>query len=268
MSLTRLNVSLEGYEVGITGAVPEKSDWLEPATDRAILEFVSLLSSLVLKYGGRIVHGSHPALTPVIVRQARRHAQGRARKPVTLVISDLWASGFDDEIQSFSEIAELVVTKKIGEGGRDDPPTRNQSLTAMRRVLVDSQNVMVVVGGKMHQGDGLIPGIQEELDLAGEKGLPRFLIGGLGGLSRELASGIAPRSLANFLSEDQNLRLFSTLDIASSVNIIFEHLANSTELRTAAPQPIKWNPALRAIVDHRDGSVVSVTEYILASLVA
>jgi hypothetical protein len=34
MNLTRLDVSLEQYEVGLSGAVPDRKDWSEPAMDR------------------------------------------------------------------------------------------------------------------------------------------------------------------------------------------------------------------------------------------
>src|SRR5215213_8877987 len=108
MNLTRLNVSLEQYEVGLSGAVPDKEDWSEPAMDRGILEFVALFSGLIFKYGGRIVHGSHPTFTPIILRQARQHAANRDRKPITLVMSDLWAGSLPKEYeQSVSDVAEF-----------------------------------------------------------------------------------------------------------------------------------------------------------------
>src|SRR4051794_24144518 len=91
MSGTRLNVSLREYSIGLSGAVPGRASWSEPAMDRAILEFVALFSGIVFKYGGIIVHGSHPTFTPVILRQARQHAVARSEKPVRLVISELWA---------------------------------------------------------------------------------------------------------------------------------------------------------------------------------
>jgi hypothetical protein len=268
MSLTRLDVSLEQYEVGLSGAVPDRRDWSEPAMDRGILEFVALFSGLVLKYGGRIVHGSHPAFTPIILRQARLHAADRARKPVTLVMSDLWTRDLPSEnVQSLSDVAEFVVTKKIGNGGPEDLQTRNESLSAMRRVLIDAQNIMVAVGGKMHSGDGVIPGVGEEMELAEKKGIPRFLVAGLGGFARRLAEELTPGSLDNALSREANVTLFSTDDVAASVNILFEHLVQSKELSQAALQPVKWNPGLRAVVDHRDGTIdIEATRYILKSL--
>jgi len=42
MSVTKLDISLEQYEIGLSGAVPDRADWSEPAMDRGILEFVAL----------------------------------------------------------------------------------------------------------------------------------------------------------------------------------------------------------------------------------
>jgi SLOG cluster2 len=265
MSLTKLNVSLEEYEIGLTGAVPEIGAWSEPAMDRSILEFVSLFCGMVFKYGGRIVHGSHPAFTPIILRQARLQAANRPRKPVTLVMSELWAKDRSvDELGSLRDIAELVITKQIGYFGVSDSDTRNRSLAAMRRVLVDSQNLMVAVGGISHSGDGLIPGVGEEMELAGIRGIPRFLIAGLGGFSSDIAKELAPSSLRNSLSDKANLELFSTNDVAASVNVVFNHLAKSKALAKSALQPIKWNPELKMILDHRDGTIYNeATQYIL-----
>lgn len=268
MNLTKLDISLEQYEVGLSGAVPDRKDWSEPAMDRGILEFVALFSGLVLKYGGRIVHGSHPTFTPIILRQARLHAANRARKPVTLVMSELWAWELPDEdIQSLSDVAEFVITRKIGDGGPQDSQTRNESLSAMRRVLIDAQNIMVAVGGKMHSGDGKIPGVGEEMHLAKQKGIPRFLVAGLGGFARKLSEELTPASLDNALSRKANVTLFSSDDVAASVSILFEHLARSKKLPQAALQPVKWNPGLHKIVDHRDGTIdIEATRCILRAV--
>lgn len=256
MNTLRLDISLEDFEIGLSGAVPDRGDWSEPAMDRGILEFVALFSGIVFKYGGRIVHGSHPTFTPVILRQARLQGGDRLRKPVTLIMSQLWAQDLKpEEIESMTDIAELIVTKKEGDGGPTDANTRNRSLTAMRRVLINAQNVMVAVGGKLHSKDGKIPGVGEEMMLAKMKGIPRLLVGGLGGYARTLAEELTPSDLNNSLSRRQNVTLFGTEDVSTCVNVLFEHLARSKQLAKAANQPIKWNPGLRAILDHRDGTV-------------
>lgn len=256
MSITRLDISLEGYEVGISGAIPNRADWSEPAMDRGILEFVALFSGIIFKYGGRIVHGSHPTFTPVILRQARLQAGNRMRKPVTLVMSQLWAQDLSSaDIESMTDVSEFVITKKLGDKGLEDVETRNRSLSAMRRVLISAQNVTVAIGGLLHTGDGIVPGVAEEISLAEQKGIPRFLIGGLGGITKKLVEELHPSRLNNALSESANLKLFSTNDVASCVNVLFEHLAGSEQLTKLTLQPVKWNPTLHSIVDHRDGTI-------------
>jgi hypothetical protein len=238
---SKIEVSFEGLEVGLSGAIPEREKWTERAMDRGILEFVALFSGLIFKYGGRIVHGSHPSFTPIILRQARLHSTRTDRPPVTLVMSDLWYADYpSDEIRSMTDIAELIVTKRIGEGTDANAQTRNDSLTAMRKVLIAAQNVMVAVGGKMHDKDGLSPGVGEEMALAEEHKIPRYLIGGLGGYSQELARKLTPKSLCNELSEEANIKLFGSNDVSSCVNVVFENLCQHYWLRNSIglPEPI------------------------------
>jgi len=226
MSATRINVSLAQYDIGLSGAVSDRAGWSEEAMDRAILEFVALFSGIVFKYGGRIVHGSHPTFTPVILRQARLHAGKRDRKPVTLIMSELWAKDLPAEFsEGVSDVAEFIVTKQVGEGGFEDVDTRNRSLCEMRKQLIERQNVMVAVGGMMHSGDGgVIPGVLEEMEMAAKKKIPRFLIAGMGGYSSEYAKGLTPSSLLNGLSDKDNELLFSTKDVSACINLIFECL--------------------------------------------
>jgi DNA-directed RNA polymerase subunit alpha len=225
MSGTRLNISLNQYAIGLSGAVPGQSSWSEPAMDRAILEFVALLSGIVFKYGGRIVHGSHPTFTPVILRQARLHAGAGQEKPVVLIMSELWAKALPDDYRAgISDVADFITTPQVGGGGPDNPDTRNDSLSLMRKSLIEVQNVMVAVGGKMHSSDGIRPGVGEEMDLAATKGIPRFLIAGMGGFAAEYARELTPASLNNGLTHEQNMLLFNTSDVSACVNLIFEKL--------------------------------------------
>lgn len=245
MNVTRLDISLRQYEIGLSGAIPDRKDWSEIAMDRGILEFVALFSGIVFKYGGRIIHGCHPTFTPIILRQARLQAGERTRKPVTLIMSDLWAHDMDRaDIDSMTDVAEFLVVPKIGNGGVEDVYTRNNSLSEMRRVLIDVQNVMVAVGGKLHSDDGKVPGVGEEMELAAKKGIPRFLVGGLGGFAKELAKNLTPSSLDNFLNHEENIALLATRDVSACVNIIFDHLARSVQLAQYIAQLSNGNPEL------------------------
>lgn len=225
MHNSKIDLSFDGIEICLSGAIPERENWSERAMDRGILEFVSLFSGLIFKYGGRIIHGSHPSFTPIILRQARLHATITQRPAVTLIMSDLWYNDYTfDEIHSMMDVAELIVTKKIGNGSVADPQTRNDSLSVMRTVLVAAQNIMVAVGGKMHNLDGASPGVAEEMELARKRSIPRYLVGGLGGYSQKLAEQLTPKSLNNSLSQAKNEALFGTDDVSSCVSIVFENL--------------------------------------------
>ena len=227
------------------------------------------LVALCSRYGGRIVHGSHPTFTPVIVHEARLHCGARMRKPITLVMSDLWARQMNQEaFRSVDDVAEIIITKAIGEGGPEDSETRNRSLSAMRRVLVDSLNLIVAVGGKKHAVDGKTPGIQEELDLAAEQNIPRFIVAGMGGYAEEYARKVDPAALDNELSAEQNRLLFESSDVGACVNVLLNHLSTSEKLPRAADRPIKWNPGIRKIIDHRDGSVVSQSSELVVAAAA
>jgi hypothetical protein len=233
MIISRLDVSLKGFNIGLSGAIPDKREWEEPAEDRAILEFIALLSGLVFKYGGRIVHGTHPTFTPVITRQAELQAADRERPAITLIMSELWAKNLDEfEREQFDRLAEFVVVPQVGEGGPEKTNTRNESLTAMRRHLIQRMNVMVAVGGKQHFRDGLIPGVAEELTLAQRRGMPCFLVGGLGGMAAQLVKRerSSVSELDNELPTETNKELLTTKDIGACVSIIFDHLANNPSL--------------------------------------
>jgi hypothetical protein len=191
------------------------------------LEFVALFTGLVVKYGGRIVHGAHPTFTPVILRQAAQHSMNLEIKPVTLVMSELWAKHYSgDQLKTLTENARLIVTPQVGEGGFEDTATRNKSLSEMRQILVQNMNVMVAVGGKLHSIDGKISGVREEMNLARSRGMACFLVGSLGGMAAEYAKGLRTTSvLRNELSDEENRKLFDTADVAATVNIIFAQLA-------------------------------------------
>ena len=117
-------------------------------------------------------------------------------------MSELWAKDLDDfEREQYERSAEFVRVPQIGEGGPEDPEIRNLSLTEMRRRLVQKMNVMIAVGGKQHSTDKLIPGVAEELSLARQRGMPCFLVGGLGGM----AASLARKKDDSFLALDNEL---------------------------------------------------------------
>jgi SLOG cluster2 len=221
---TATTPNLSGYVLGFSGAVPERKHWTEPAQDRAILEFVALLSGLVFKYGGRVTHGAHPTFTPVILRQAELHVPGT--RSVTICMSDLWARKLAaHERARFERESEFIVVPSVGGDDARDPAVRNPSLTAMRCVLVEKMNVLVAIGGLKHIDTGMNPGVAEEIALARSKRWPCFVIGGFGGEAAHWANEYGVDSLRNGLSPEVNRTLLSSDNVSACVGIIFDHLA-------------------------------------------
>ena len=215
---------LSEFSIGLSGAVPERSSWTEPSLDRAILEFIAFFSSLVLKHGGQLVHGAHPTFTPVILSQAKIHAK-RGKQSVTILISELWAELQENQdlYKHYSDVCEIYVVKRVGQGDYTNFETRNRSLSLMRRHLIQKMNTIVAVGGLFHETDNIKPGVLEEIELATIRQVACFLVGGMGGMAGRLAATPAELELRNYLPPDTNRALLTTKDVAACAGILLSH---------------------------------------------
>jgi hypothetical protein len=236
----RRTLPLEGLRVGLSGAVPERANWGKAVDlDRQILRFVSQFSSLVMAYGGEIVHGSQPSFAPVVAEAARRNGSqavgDRAFCPLTLIVSRLWGKKPEVAVRA-AEIAKapILLTPKIGEGDAADPATRNDSLTAMRLVLGDRVDVMVAIGGKLHRDTGFNPGVLEELAQAKWHDACCFIVaseGMTGNLDPELLHALSEGNLID-TPENQDATLEMATwneNIDEYVGKLLVHLAKHRE---------------------------------------
>lgn len=224
--------SFRDFNIGLSGAVPERSTWFEPALDRAILEFISFFVSLVFKHGGQIVHGSHPTFTPIILKQAKRHVP-TGGKSVILFISELWARLQEnrDLFRHYADICKVYVVKQVGDGNYNDITTRNNSLRLMRHHLIQRMNVVVAVGGMLHDTGSIKPGVLEEVELATTRQIACFLVGGMGGMTGKLAGdSLWESKLRNYLAPEVNEELLSTRDVAACAGILVSHLMQHPQI--------------------------------------
>jgi hypothetical protein len=199
-------LALNGLRVGISGAIPERKFWGDVEDlDRLILTFVSQLSALVVRYGGRVVHGCQPLLTPVVAEQC--HVRGAAGEgSLTLVASQLFGEIPEVARRAADAVSgSMIITRKQGEGTVRDAETRNKSLTAMRLVLTREIDVLVAIGGKLHVETGFNPGVFEELAMARWHGVPAFVVGAFGGVAGELESTLVQElSRGNLMDEGED----------------------------------------------------------------
>jgi hypothetical protein len=119
-------------------------------------------------------------------------------------------------------------------------------LTAMREVLTDASSARIVLGGKVKDFKGRMPGIAEETLASLRRNKPLFLLGGFGGCARDIAQDlgllVTPPStsstwvnrnafrdftadnLNNGLNDEENMRLATTVHVDQAVALILRGL--------------------------------------------
>lgn len=177
-----MNDVLSGARIWLSGSIPEPEHCGEEQRE-AILTFVRTFARRVFTGGGYIVHGSHPSFTPVLLEQAEGvHKAGGRKDLLTLAVSQYFAN--EPGRAKKSEWEHHALVHEIP-GVTGD---RAASLDRLRKWMAARCDAIVVVGGKMWRLAAGMAGTHRELDLALERGLPCFLLAGLGGATEEYVS--------------------------------------------------------------------------------
>jgi hypothetical protein len=241
------NRPLNGLRVGISGAVPERELWGEAALDRLILSIVAQLTAFVVRYGGRIVHGSQPLLTPVVAEQVR--AQRTSNRGCFALFASRLFGEYPEVAEQAAQRADadVFLTERFGPGGPEDALTRNRSLTAMRIAMVRELDVLVAIGGKLHTGTDFNPGVLEELALARWHGIPCFVFGAFGGMAGTLNGPLLELlTEGNLLEGDEdqlNLATWSS-GMEAHVGGLLTHLALNSEKLKQNRQASYWDQTI------------------------
>lgn len=128
-------------------------------------------------------------------------------------------------------------------------PTDSQwsaGLTAMRRTMLGETDARILLGGRVDQYKGAMPGIAEEALLSLQEHQPLYLMGGFGGCARDIAESLglvapwaasrplwpgrdsfksfSPASLNNGLSLEQNATLAHTPHVNQAIILILQGL--------------------------------------------
>ena len=215
-------VSLAGARIWLSGAVPE----IEGTTEiqrAAILDFVRRFARRVFERGGHIVHGSHPSFTPVLLEEAQRYQkQGGHKDRLVLAVSRLWSK--DSEKVPVDEWRKLALVYETPEVS--GAHARDESLVLLRKWMVSRCDAVVIVGGKWWQAVGGRAGVPQELGLAIERGIPCFLLGGLGGAAQDFVERHPEifNQLKNGLDESANRELSTKADVGSLAESVCAHL--------------------------------------------
>ena len=193
--------SLGGKCVFISSSLPSgaRGEEVKPYDPPAIIDAVAAISRAVFRSGGRLVTGGHPTITPVVLTVGEQVGA----KGAVDVFQSRW---FEDCISE--ETYEIV---ESGVGHVHFVPkreTRDTSLLAMRRAILDTLPVAAVFVGGMS-------GLFEEHEMVGRV-LPEALripIKGPGGAAARLPTSDAelPVELADLLDSREYPFLASVL---------------------------------------------------------
>ena len=209
--------SVSGVRIWLSGSIP---DGLSADEKTRILTFTKALAKAAFREGAQLLHGFHPSLTPTLLEAAREYrAVGSKKAPLTLFVSTFYREpstlGYGEN--TVSELEGACVLRQI-----PSAPGRERSLKELRVALAAEADVLIAVGGKWWEQDRAQAGVPAEFLLALDRGIPSFLLGGLGGATagylRQHPEVL--RNLHNGLDPKAN----EELALESNVNILTEHV--------------------------------------------
>ncbi|MBC7838408.1 MAG: TIR domain-containing protein [Nitrospiraceae bacterium] len=205
-----------GKRLIVSGAFPD----CEPEFQQNLTSAVHAVAEAALRSSLGLSFGAHPTFQFMMFDLARRLRPDDYRKALRMYVSKHFVT--DATILEFQQNAETFATDAVyGDSARE------RSLTLMRRAMLsDSEaGALVAIGGKTARG-GHTPGIDEEIAIAKEIGLPVFIFGSVGGRSSEIIGGMTSAELnaLNGQPQDINQAFTTSLDYSRLAQVIIASL--------------------------------------------
>lgn len=213
---------LHGVRIWLAGAVPTEASAGQKAS---VNTFVRAFAATIFRAGGHILHGSHPSLVSPLIEEAKNYiAQGGRKDCLTLAVSKYWSKDAASvPVQDWRQTCMVYETPEAAAG----PGVRDESLEILRQWMADRCDAFVAVGGQWWQQVAGRAGVPIEAGLAMQKGLPCFLLGGLGGAAGDYVRdhGEVIRSLKNGLDDATNAKLALHENVSELVDTVCTQLA-------------------------------------------
>lgn len=213
---------LHGVRIWLAGAVPSDATEAQKASVEA---FVRGFAAAVFRSGGHILHGSHPSLVGPLIDEAKAHVSRGGRKDcLTLAVSKYWSRHQEKvPIQQWRQTCTVYETAEAA--GNGSP--RDESLKVLRQWMAERCDAFVAVGGQWWREIAGKAGVPIEAGLAIQRGLPCFLLGGLGGAAGDYVRDHPEvmKSLKNGWSDETNRRLALEENVGSLVGALTDQLA-------------------------------------------
>lgn len=213
--------ALSGVRIWLSGSIP--TDISGKSRD-VMIAFVEKFADMVFSNGGHILHGSHPTIVNILLSVAKKHAYLQERRDcLILSVSKHWSK--ESKALPLDEWRSVAVVYEIPEAKTKNP--EHDSLALLREWMIERSDAFVSLGGDLWKDDVRVSGIPIEVGLAIERGLPSFILGGLGGAASQLLarSGELLRSLKNGLDDETNLKLAQAVNAHDLTHTVYNQLA-------------------------------------------
>lgn len=158
----------------ISGAFPDYDEIYQASLSEALIAY----AKEIIHQGYTLIFGSHPTFQGILLEI------GRIYSPCPREFIHMYMA--EDFVGEYNlEQLEKEATVRISRKGEN----LQESLAVMRREMIQESNAcaMICFGGRI-KTDKKLQGVDAEIQLAREKGIPVFLSGSVGGRSSELAA--------------------------------------------------------------------------------
>jgi hypothetical protein len=199
----------------ISGAFPDT----EAEDQQHLTDAVLAFARATFDHLKVMIFGGHPTFTPLILDIARRRRPRDFKKAIHLYQSRFFVA--DEDLKQLTKRATVFAVDAVA-------GDRSASLTRMRCEMINDRQAaaLVAIGGKA-AGGRYSPGVDQEIELAVQAGLPVFLIGSAGGRTAEICAQHKTRDWAdvpNNLSRVQNEELMTSLDYGVLANLVLSQI--------------------------------------------
>jgi hypothetical protein len=227
---------------------------------------IAELARAIFIAGGTIVYGGRlvPAgFTDTLLAELRSYRQDREALVLCIPETEHRRLSTSELLRRQAELqsnAELVCLDSNGEAIdiRHRPRTRRTldpatALTAMRRHITDRCDARVVIGGKLTNYQGALPGILEEASMSLHKGKPLYIAGGFGGAAAALALALR-RADASVAPNDYPEGVAQHIDAIAEIAAVEGSVGRADDgLNNGQRGQLAWS--------HRPGEIASIVVY-------
>lgn len=197
---------LAGKKVGVSVSENEELEELGYSTIHLkdlMIELVRnlLINGAVIVYGGNLNKEGYTYLFSDLAFQYRDKNESK-----TIYFENYFAYPIykllttEDEAHFKKHRTSIIKVPFKGEGVEEEkyfPPNTYeaklqwaQSLTNMRKIMIANTDARILVGGKVGNYLGSMPGVIEEAKISLEQGKPLYLIGALGGATKQVIAAL------------------------------------------------------------------------------